>query len=185
MLRSSEYPAYAGGPLPALVTQGSYPFRDLGVHGLYVLEAFLGTVGDLEVGYRATGTQSESPFRRMARDARCENGLGRLLLSWNARPMESRIVVRGTRGIVEVDRFLQICRVHRVLPGPKFIGIVMNAFLSGFADVFRVPWNVLRFATSSSSPRPASRPAPPSLRRRCTIGRRRRCRPRKACARSR
>jgi 2-alkyl-3-oxoalkanoate reductase len=33
-LRSSEYPPYAGGPLPAAVRQGSYPFRDLGVHGL-------------------------------------------------------------------------------------------------------------------------------------------------------
>ncbi len=38
-LRSSDYPAYAGGPLPAVVRQGSYPFRDLGVHGLYLLEA--------------------------------------------------------------------------------------------------------------------------------------------------
>jgi predicted dehydrogenase len=37
ILRSSEYPDYAGGPLPASVRQGSYPFRDLGVHGIYVL----------------------------------------------------------------------------------------------------------------------------------------------------
>src|SRR3546814_2513728 len=29
ILRSSDYPAYSGGPLPKLVTQGSYPFRDL------------------------------------------------------------------------------------------------------------------------------------------------------------
>ena len=50
VLRSSEYPDYAGGPLPAVVAQGSYPFRDLGVHGLYVLEAFLGEVADLDVG---------------------------------------------------------------------------------------------------------------------------------------
>jgi nucleoside-diphosphate-sugar epimerase len=68
--------------------------------------------------------------------------------------MESRIVVRGTRGTIEVDRFLQICRVHRVLPGPKFVGIVMNAFLSGLADVFRVPWNVVRFATKQLKPSP-------------------------------
>lgn len=154
VLRSSEYPEYAGGPLPALVRQGSYPFRDLGVHGLYVLEAFLGAVGDLDVGYRATGTNPNLKFDEWHADARCEHGLGRLLLSWNARPMESRIVVRGTRGTIEVDRFLQICRVHRVLPGPKFIGIVMNAFMSGLADVFRVPWNVLRFATKQLKPSP-------------------------------
>jgi predicted dehydrogenase/nucleoside-diphosphate-sugar epimerase len=154
VLRSSEYPEYAGGPLPALVRQGSYPFRDLGVHGLYVLEAFLGVVRDLDVGYRATGTNPSLKFDEWHADARCENGLGRLLLSWNARPMESRIVVRGTRGTIEVDRFLQICRVHRVLPGPKFVGIVMNAFLSGLADVFRVPWNVVRFATKQLKPSP-------------------------------
>src|SRR5207342_1550427 len=33
-IRSSDYPTYAGGPLPAPYRQGSYPFRDLGVHSL-------------------------------------------------------------------------------------------------------------------------------------------------------
>ena len=154
VLRSSEYPEYAGGPLPAIVRQGSYPFRDLGVHGLYVLEAFLGRVSDLDVGYRATGVNPNLKFDEWHASARCENGLGRMLLSWNARPMESRIVVRGTRGTIDVDRFLQICRVHPVRPGPKFIGIVLNAFVSGLADVFRVPWNVLRFATKRLRPSP-------------------------------
>jgi predicted dehydrogenase/nucleoside-diphosphate-sugar epimerase len=154
VLRSSEYPEYAGGPLPALVRQGSYPFRDLGVHGLYVLEAFLGGVRELDVGYRATGTNPNLKFDEWHAEAQCEKGLGRLLLSWNARPMESRIVVRGTRGTIDVDRFLQICRVHKVRPGPKFIGIVMNAFFSGLADVFRVPWNVVRFATKQLLPSP-------------------------------
>jgi len=154
VLRSSEYPEYAGGPLPAVVAQGSYPFRDLGVHGLYVLEAFLGGVADLNVGYRATGRDPNLKFDEWHAEARCERGLGRLLLSWNARPMESRIVVRGTRGTIEVDRFLQILRNKRVLPGPKFIGIVATAWLGGLADVFRVPWNVLRFATKRLKPSP-------------------------------
>src|SRR3546814_2249426 len=55
ILRSSDYPAYSGGPLPKLVTQGSYPFRDLGVHGLYTIEAFAGEVSGLEVSYSSTG----------------------------------------------------------------------------------------------------------------------------------
>jgi nucleoside-diphosphate-sugar epimerase len=154
ILRSSEYPDYAGGPLPAAVRQGSYPFRDLGVHGLYVLEAFLGTLSDVDARYRATGRDPNLKFDEWHASANGERGLGRMLLSWNARPMESRLVVRGTRGIIEVDRFLQICRIHRVLPGPKFIGIVATAFLSGFADVFRVPWNVVRFATGLLRPSP-------------------------------
>jgi len=154
VLRSSEYPDYAGGPLPAPVAQGSYPFRDLGVHGLYVLEAFLGTVLQVEVGHRATGRDPNLKFDEWITDALCEKGIGRLLLSWNSRPMESRILVRGTRGQIEVDRFLQICRVKRVRPGPKFIGIVANAFFGALADVFRVPWNVVRFATKRLKPSP-------------------------------
>jgi 2-alkyl-3-oxoalkanoate reductase len=154
ILRSSEYPAYAGGRLPAQVAQGSYPFRDLGVHGLYTLEAFLGPLSDLEVKFQASGRDPNLRFDEWQARATGERGYGRMLLSWNARPMESRLVVRGTHGIIEVDRFLQIVRIHRVLPGPKFIGIVLNTFLSAAADCFRVPWNVLRFATGLLKPSP-------------------------------
>ena len=154
ILRSSDYPAYAGGPLPALVTQGSYPFRDLGVHGLYTLEAFLGPISQLDVAHRSTGKQANLKYDEWNASAQCERGLGRLLLSWNVRPMESRVIVHGTKAVIEADRFLQICRVHRVLPGPKFIGIVVSAFFTALLDVFRIPWNVVRFATGSLKPSP-------------------------------
>jgi nucleoside-diphosphate-sugar epimerase len=68
--------------------------------------------------------------------------------------MQNRLIVHCTRGIVEVDRFLQICRVKRVLPGPKFVGIVMVAFTTALRDVFRVPWNVVRFASGRLKPSP-------------------------------
>ncbi|HWU76437.1 MAG TPA: NAD-dependent epimerase/dehydratase family protein [Rhodanobacter sp.] len=154
VLRSSDYPPYAGGPLPGMVRQGSYPFRDLGVHGLYVLESFLGAIDQLDVHYRASGRTTNLKFDEWDARAQCADGIGRLLLSWNVRPMQNRLIVHGTRGIIEVDRFLQICRVQRVLPGPKFIGIVLTAFMTGLRDVFRVPWNVLRFATGRLRPSP-------------------------------
>ena len=154
VLRSSEYPAYAGGPLPAQVAQGSYPFRDLGVHGLYTLEAFLGPLRDLDVRFQASGRDPNLRYDEWQARASGERGFGRLLLSWNARPMENRLVIRGTAGIVEVDRFLQTCRIHRVLPGPKFIGVVVNSFLSSCADLLRIPWNVARFATGLLKPSP-------------------------------
>ena len=157
IVRNSEYPPYAGGPLPGSVTQGSYPFRDLGVHGLYTIEAFLGPVRDLRVDYQARGTDPNLHFDEWQAHAQARDGVGRLLLSWNARPMENRVFVRGTRGTIEVDRFLQTCRIHRVLPGPKFIGIVANAFFSAVKDVFRVPWNVVRFATGMLKPSPGIR----------------------------
>ncbi|MEO7679931.1 MAG: NAD-dependent epimerase/dehydratase family protein, partial [Sphingomonas sp.] len=154
VLRSSDYPPYAGGPLPGMVKQGSYPFRDLGVHGLYVLEALLGPIERLDVHYRATGTAPNLKFDEWNANASTAHGVGRLLLSWNVRPMQNRLIVHCTRGIIEADRFLQICRVRRVLPGPKFIGIVLTAFGSALRDVFRVPWNVVRFATRQLQPSP-------------------------------
>lgn len=154
ILRGSEYPPYGGGPLPAQVRQGSYPFRDLGVHAIYTLEAFLGPIGGLQVEFRGSGRDPNLRYDEWRLQSACEAGDGRALLSWNARPMENRIVVRGTRGLVEADRFLQICRVHRVLPGPKFIGILVEAWRNALLDVFRVPWSVLRFATGLLKPSP-------------------------------
>ncbi len=154
ILRNSEYPPYAGGPLPGMVSQGSYPFRDLGVHGFYTLEAFLGPIAQAEVRFQSRGADPNLGFDEWQAQAQTARGIGRLLLSWNARPMENRLIVRGTRGIIEVDRFTQTCRIHRVLPGPKFIGIILNAFFSAAKDVVRIPLNVLRFATGRLKPSP-------------------------------
>lgn len=152
--RSSDYPPYAGGPLPGMVAQGSYPFRDLGVHGLYTIEAFLGEIGRVDIRYRSTGRSSTLKFDEWNASVECAKGVGRIMLSWNVRPMLNRIVVQGTQGTIEIDRFLQVCHVRRVLPGPKFIGIVLGAFLDALRDVFRIPWNVVRFATGSLRPSP-------------------------------
>lgn len=154
IIRNSEYPPYAGGPLPGMVVQGSYPFRDLGVHGLYTIEAFLGPIVDAEVRYQSRGADPNLGFDEWQAQARTGTGVGRLLLSWNARPMENRLFVRGTKGGIEVDRFTQTCRIHRVLPGPKFIGILLNAFLSALKDSVRIPLNVLRFASGRLKPSP-------------------------------
>src|SRR3546814_11756811 len=95
ILRSSDYPAYSGGPLPKLVTQGSYHFRDLGVHGLYTIEAFAGEVSGLEASCSSHGATPSPPFdeRRAAMMAGAANG--RLRRSRKARPQETQ--PRGTR----------------------------------------------------------------------------------------
>lgn len=154
IVRNSEYPPYAGGPLPGQVAQGSYPFRDLGVHGLYTIEAFLGPIDALDVRYQARDGDPNLHFDEWQAQATTARGVGRLLLSWNARPMENRLVVRGTRGAIVVDRFLQTCHVQRVLPGPKFVGIVANGVIAAARDLVQIPWNVLRFATRWLKPSP-------------------------------
>lgn len=157
IMRNSDYPPYAGGPLPGLVAQGSYAFRDLGVHGLYTLEAFLGPIAQAEVQYQSRGDNPQIAFDEWQAQALTATGVGRLLLSWNARPMENRLTVRGKRGRIEVDRFTQTCRVHRELPGPKFIGILLNGFFAAVKDSVRIPMNVLRFATGRLKPSPGIR----------------------------
>lgn len=156
-LRSSDYPPYAGGPLPAMVAQGSYPFRDLGVHGLYLLEAFLGPLGSLEVRRRSTGANPSLRFDEWHASVDSASGVGRMQLSWNVRPMQSRIIIQGTTAVIEVDRFLQRLRLSRVLPGPKFVGMMITAWVNALKDAVGVPLNVLRFVTGSLKPSPGIR----------------------------
>lgn len=154
MIRSSDYPPYAGGPLPAPFRQGSYPFRDLGVHALYVMEAFLGNVRKLSVRHYRTGSNPLLTFDEWRADAECEKGTGHIFLSWNARPMQSEIEVQGTRGVVHMDSFLQTCTLNKTLPGPKHIGIVINGFFGGLKQAWLSPWNMIRFVLGSLKPSP-------------------------------
>lgn len=154
VLRGSEYAPFAGGPLPPLVRQGSYPFRDLGVHGLYTIASILGPVRALRLRCRATGLPQPVAYDEWTAEADCDAGVGRILLTLNARPMENRLVIRGTRAIVRVDRFLQTLRVERTFPGPKFVGMAVSAVWNGLADAVQVPWNVLRFLAGSLKPSP-------------------------------
>lgn len=147
VLRSSEYPPYGGGPLPGFVSKGSYPFQDLGVHALYQIEALLGEIQHLEVSYRSTGKHPSLQFDEWTADVICERGRGRIYLSWNVRPMVNRVVIQGTRGVLELDKFLQTYTLNRLLPGPKFIGLVLMGIANSFSKAFTAGWNVIRFAT--------------------------------------
>jgi predicted dehydrogenase/nucleoside-diphosphate-sugar epimerase len=152
--RGSDYPPYAGGPVPAPYRVGAYPFQDLGVHGLYLLEAFLGRILNLDVRYSSSGREPNLLFDEWRALAACEKGTGQMYLSWSARPMRNEIVIQGTRGSIHVDCFLQTCVVRKRLPAPRFIGLVAGALAASASTLVSVPWNVLRFATGKllSSP---------------------------------
>ena len=145
--RGSDYPPYGGGPLPAPYRVGAYPFQDIGVHGLYLLEAFLGKILNLDVRYSSSGHDPNLLFDEWRATAACEKGSGHMYLSWSARPMRNELIIHGTRGIVQVDCFLQTCVVRKQLPGPRFIGLVTGTVASAASTLVKVPWNVLRFAT--------------------------------------
>ncbi|MGB9604569.1 MAG: NAD-dependent epimerase/dehydratase family protein [Bryobacteraceae bacterium] len=157
IIRSSAYAPYAGGPLPAMYSKGSFPFQDIGVHSLYLLESFLGPIQELEVRFRSSGRDPNLLFDEWAVEARCARGWGRALLSWNVRPMQNRISIYGTGGVLHVDRFLQICTGSRNLPGPKFVHMVASAMQNAAYTGCVVPLNVARFATGRLPPSPGIR----------------------------
>jgi 2-alkyl-3-oxoalkanoate reductase len=148
--RSSDYPAWpGGGRLPPQYRKGSYPFQDLGVHGLAIAEAFLGDVKSADIDFHSTGSDANLMFDEWTATVDCERGQARLYLSWNVRPIRSQVLVHGTRGVMQIDCFLQTCYVTNLLPGPKFASPVICAMRNAAASLYQVPRNVLRFITGS------------------------------------
>ena len=146
--RSSDYaPWPGGGRLPAHYRKGSYPFEDLGVHGLAIAETFLGQVRSARIDFRSSGLDANLVFDEWTAMAECERGSARLYFSWNVRPIRSQIIVHGTRGVMHIDCFLQTCHVTSLLPGPKFASPVICAVRNAAATLYQVPLNVLRFIT--------------------------------------
>jgi 2-alkyl-3-oxoalkanoate reductase len=146
--RSSDYPAWPGeGKLPPHYRKGSYPFQDIGIHGMAIAEAFLGPVQSADIRFRSTGIDTNLLFDEWTATVECQHGPARLYLSWNVRPIRSEVIVHGTRGVLHIDCFLQTCYVTKLLPGPKFASPVLCAVRNAAATLYEVPRNVLFFIT--------------------------------------
>lgn len=153
-LRNSDYAPYAGGPIPVQYRRASYPFEDIGVHGLYLLEAFLGRIQELDVRYRSTGRNPSLFFDEWHAMASCEKGAGHLYLSWNALPMQNELVIHGTRAILRVDCYLQTLTMERKLAGPKPLQRMFGTTMNALSTAWRVPVNAVRFITGRLKPNP-------------------------------
>jgi 2-alkyl-3-oxoalkanoate reductase len=152
--RTSDYPPYAGGPVPAAFRDGGYPFLDMGVHALYLLEAFLGPIHDLDVRYRSTASDPNVFFDEWRGTAVCAKGSGAFHLSWSARPIRNELFVHGTRGDMHIDCFLQTCTVRKPLPGPKPVAASIHALTQAARTMWHVPRNMWRVANGSLRPSP-------------------------------
>jgi predicted dehydrogenase/nucleoside-diphosphate-sugar epimerase len=155
-LRSSDYPAYSGGPaVPPQFRNGSYPFQDLGVHGLYLLEAFLGPIRKAETRYYASGLGDPNlVFDEWRTLLECEKGTGQMYISWNVRPIQNELVVECTRGVMLVDCYLQTLSVRKVFPAPKPVQRILGAGLNSLGMLWNVTANTIRFATKRLLPSP-------------------------------
>jgi 2-alkyl-3-oxoalkanoate reductase len=145
--RSSEYAPYCGGPLPLPYRDAGYPFRDIGIHALYLMEAFLGQIQDVDVHPRGTGLDLHFRFDQWSALVRCEKGIGSVQLSWSSRPLQHTLSVHGDRGAIFLDLFLGTCILLRRLPVPKALEAVVNAISTAALSVMQVFWNSARAAT--------------------------------------
>jgi predicted dehydrogenase/nucleoside-diphosphate-sugar epimerase len=144
--RSSCYPPYRGGPLPPQYRAGGYPFRDLGVHALYLAEAFLGPISDVTAQFTTRGTTDPhllyDEWRALVR---CERGSGQIHLSWNVQPLQHVLRVQGTRGVVHADVFSMYVTTRRKTPLPGVLERVSGALRESAQIGTQVPMSVLGF----------------------------------------
>lgn len=153
-LRSSNYMPFAGGKLPPYYAKGSYPFQDLGVHGLYTIEAFLGPATNLDVKYRSTRRSVNLLFDEWFAHVDCERGSAQMYISWNINPMQNEFIVHGTKGVLHIDAYLQTLVRRKVYPAPKPIQRVIGGISASLYLMRKVPWNALLFVTKRLVPSP-------------------------------
>jgi 2-alkyl-3-oxoalkanoate reductase len=145
ILRGSEYPPFEGGPLPPHYREAGYPFRDIGVHCLYLIQELLGTIEDVEASWRSLGGDPNLAFDEWRALVRCKRGLGQFQLSWNVKPMQSQIIIHGTKAVLRVDLFAMFHGKRASTPLPKAAERLINAFADSLQPLVDVPVGVWKF----------------------------------------
>ncbi|MEZ6115502.1 MAG: NAD-dependent epimerase/dehydratase family protein [Pirellulaceae bacterium] len=141
-LRSQDYPPYAGGPLPPYAKEGGYPFRDLGIHAFYQIEAFLGPIEDVQWQFRNLTRQPFLAFDDWRATLQCANGSAHVHLSWNARPLQDLLLIQGTEGSIRIDRFGMSVTTKRQSRLPEHPRRALNAMCEGTFAACQVPINL-------------------------------------------
>jgi len=153
--RSSDYQAYAGGPhIPPQYRKGSYPIQDLGVHGLYLLEAFLGEIRQADIRYYSSGRNPNLFFDEWRALVECQGGPGQMYISWNVQPMQNGLVIHGTKGVMSVDCYLQTLVLRKTYPAPKPIQRILGEIATSLGLLTKVTANTVRFVTKRLLPSP-------------------------------
>src|SRR5205823_10508517 len=145
ILRGSEYPPYEGGPLPPWYRDAGYPFRDLGVHCMYLVQELLGPIEEVDASWRSLGGDPNLAFDEWRAMVRCARGLGQFQLSWNTKPMQSQLIIHGTKGVLRVDLFAMFHGKRASTPLPKAAERLVNAFADSIQPLIDVPIGVWKF----------------------------------------
>jgi predicted dehydrogenase/nucleoside-diphosphate-sugar epimerase len=145
ILRGSEYPPYEGGPVPPWYRDAGYPFRDIGVHCLYLIHALLGPIEDVDAEWSSLGGDPNLAFDEWRAMVRCKRGLGQFQLTYNTRPLQSQLIIHGTRSVLRVDLFAMFHGKRSNTPLPKAAERLVNAFADSIQPLIDVPINVWKF----------------------------------------
>jgi predicted dehydrogenase/nucleoside-diphosphate-sugar epimerase len=132
VLRGAEYPPYEGGPLPPRYRTAGYPFRDAGVHGLYLMQELLGDIEDVDAEWQSLGGEPNLAFDEWRATVRCKRGLGQLQLSYNMRPLQSRLTIHGTTSVLSVDLLATFHGKRATTPLPKAAERLIHVLTDSF-----------------------------------------------------
>jgi predicted dehydrogenase/nucleoside-diphosphate-sugar epimerase len=145
ILRGSEYPPYERGALPPWYRSAGYPFRDIGVHCLYLMQALLGPIVDVDATWRSLGGDPNLAYDEWRALVRCRDGIGQFQLTWNVKPMQSQLIIHGTKGVLRVDLFAMFQGKRVSTPLPKAAERVLNALADSAQPLIDVPVGVWKF----------------------------------------
>lgn len=145
ILRGSEYPPFEGGKLPPHYRGAGYPFRDLGVHCMYLIQTLLGSIEDMDASWASLGGDPNLAFDEWRAVMRCARGLGQFQLTWNTKPMQSQMIIHGTKGVLRVDLFAMFHGKRASTPLPKAAERLVNAFSDSVQPLVDVPIGVWKF----------------------------------------
>ena len=145
ILRGSEYPPYEGGPLPPWYRSAGYAYRDLAVHCMYLVQELLGPIESVEGNWRSLGGDPNLAFDEWRTMVRCKRGLGQFQLTWNVKPMQSQMIIHGTKAVLRVDLFAMFHAKRSSTPLPKAAERLVNAFTDSIQPLIDVPVGVWKF----------------------------------------
>jgi len=152
VFRSQEYPSYEGGPLPPHMRDAGYPWRDVSIHCLYLIQELLGEITDVEARWLSLGGDRNIAFDEWRAVVSCDRGIGHFRLSWNSRPLQSEVVIHGSHGLLRVDLFSMFRSRRAATPLPKAAERVVNAYAESLRPLGEVPLNAWRFLRKDLQP---------------------------------
>jgi nucleoside-diphosphate-sugar epimerase/predicted dehydrogenase len=127
-----EYVRSQPAPVPSIsgvspfVAEGGFPFRDAGVHGIYLIEELMGAISEVTVHIGAVGRHASVLCDDWHVLATCARGTAHLHVSYSVQPWQSSITVYGNRGTVRADLFASTVVVRRDLPFPSPVARLLN-----------------------------------------------------------